>query len=158
MFWVNSLIPVVTLQNIKVTRSSQPCMCKGNTILFWWVDYSLFQTNGKNRNYLAHVCQFKTCCDLGHSVKVTDLISILFCLEVVFLLIWLQSTHWLSRYNIDNLLQYFIYLNFAVSVILWPYEMRSVLQNQILFLLKYIQSNMLYYSIPNYATFPHIWN
>ena len=58
----------------------------------------------KLRNYLAHVCQFKTCCDLGHSVKVTDLISILSCLKVtVFLLILLQSSHWISRYNIDNL-------------------------------------------------------
>ena len=28
--------------NIKVTKSSQLCVCKGNIfILFWWVDYSL---------------------------------------------------------------------------------------------------------------------
>ena len=35
--------------------------------------------NGKNRCYLAQVCQLWTCCDLENSVKspkVTDLISI----------------------------------------------------------------------------------
>ena len=54
------LIPVVTLQIIKVVSDIM----------------------AKHRNYLAHVYQFKTCCDLGHSVKDTDLISILSCLKV----------------------------------------------------------------------------
>ena len=93
-----------------------------------------FRYNGKNRYCLAHLCQFKTCCDLENSVKVTDLISILSCHKVVFLLIWLHPQHEISRYCIDN--QQFICLYFAVSFILSPYEMRSVSQNQFLFLPK----------------------
>ena len=126
----------MTLQNIKVTRPSQPARAIYSFYSGGWNTHC-FRYNGKNRNYLSHICQFKTCCDLGHSVKVKDLITILSCLKVVFLLIWLQSPHWMSRYNIDNIWQYFICLDFAVSVILWPYEMRSWLQNQFLFLLKY---------------------
>ena len=68
-------------------------------------------------------------------------ISILSCLKVVFLLILLQSSHWSSRYNIDNLWRYYICLDFAVSVILWPYEVRSRLQNQFHFFLKCIHIN-----------------
>ena len=45
-----------------------------------WFRYMYrYMYNGKNRCYLAHVCQLWTCCDLENSVKspkVTDLISI----------------------------------------------------------------------------------
>ena len=94
-----------------------------------------FRYTGKNRYYLAHLCQLKNCVTLKNPVKVTDLISILSCLKVVFLLILLQSSHWISSYNIDKLWQYYICLDF-VSIILWPYEIRSRLQNQFHFLPK----------------------
>ena len=48
--------------------------------------------------------------------KVTDLISILSCIILVFLLIWLQSSHWISRHSTYS--QYFVCLDFAVSIIL----------------------------------------
>ena len=61
-----------------------------------------FRYTGKNRYYLAHVCQFKTgVTKFGQSH--TDLIIILSCHKVVFLLILIQSSHWISSYNIDNL-------------------------------------------------------
>ena len=57
------------------------------------------------------------------------------CVKVLFLLIWLQPSHWISRYYTDN--QYVICLvDFEVAVNLWPYEMRSRLPNQFLFLPK----------------------
>ena len=43
----------------------------------------------------------------------------LYCIILVFLLIWLQSSHWISRHGTYN--QYFVCLEFAVSIILWPY-------------------------------------
>ena len=48
--------------------------------------------------------------------KVTDLISILSCIILVFLLIWLQSSHWISRHSTHN--QYLVCLDVAVSIIL----------------------------------------
>ena len=110
-----------------------------------------FRYTGKNRYYLALLTvsyilakidtiwltlSVSELCDLENPDKATDLISILSCLKVVFLLILLQSSHWVSSYNIDNLWQYYFCLDFAVSVILWPYEMRSKLQNQFHFLPK----------------------
>ena len=106
------------------------------------MDYWLFQIYWQIKYYLAHVYQFKTCVTLKLLVKFTDLISILSCLKIIFLLILLQSSHWISRYNIDNLWQYFIFLDFAVSVILSPYEMRSRLFNQF-YCLNYIHINSL---------------
>ena len=67
-------------------------------------------------------------------LKVTDLISILPCIILVFLLIWLQSSHWISRHSTYN--RYFVCLDFAVSIILWPYEMRSRSHNKLFFLPK----------------------
>ena len=63
----------------------------------------------------------------------------LYCIILVFLLIWLQSSHWISRHSTYN--QYFVCLEFAVSIILWPYEMRSRSHNKLFFLLKYINGN-----------------
>ena len=114
----------------RISRSPDPrnLVCASVIYSFYsggWTTHCV-RYNGKTWKLSSSHCQFKTCCELGHSVKDTDLISILSCLKVtVFLLISLQLTHWISRYNIDNLWQYFICLDFAVSVILWPCEMRS---------------------------------
>ena len=48
---------------------------------------------------------------LKNQSKVTDLISILSCIILVFLLIWLQSSHWISRHSTYN--QYFVCLDWG---------------------------------------------
>ena len=90
-----------------------------------------FRYTGKNIYYLAHIRRFKNCVAFNIQSK-----SQIWSAFYLALKLYSCYSYWISSYNIDNLWQYYICLEFAVSVILWPYEMRSRLQNQFHFLPK----------------------
>ena len=127
----------------KISRSPCPRNLVCAKVVFsiyscgWTTHWFRYMYNVKINCYLAHVCQLWTCCDLENSVKSPKSHRFdkhLYCIILVFLLIWLQSSHWISRHRTYN--QYFVCLEFAVSIILWPYEMRSRSHNKLFFLPK----------------------